>query len=116
MKAIMIVIIAALSLCLALGSCHGKRTSDYRLKMADAIMNSTPDSALALLKTINRDSLDEELQAWHALLYTKATDKCYRPIADDSLISRAVDYSRVEATVLRCSRFSIRDTIIQPTK
>ena len=88
----MIVIIAALSLCLALGSFHGKRTSDYRLKMADAIMNSTPDSALALLKTINRDSLDEELQAWHALLYTKATDKCYRPIADDSLISRAVDY------------------------
>ena len=72
-------------------SCN--RSVDKRLVLADSLMWVNPDSSLAILEAINRDSLqgDENL-AYHALLLTQAQFRCNIPLTSDTLISKAVDY------------------------
>ena len=72
-------------------SCN--RSADKRLVLADTLMWKAPDSSLAILNTINCDSLqgDENL-AYHALLLTQAQYRCNIPLTSDTLISKAVDY------------------------
>ena len=69
------------------------RGVDRRLVLADTLMWKNPDSSLAILNAINRDSLqgDENL-AYHALLLTQAQFRCNIPLTSDTLISKAVDY------------------------
>ena len=69
------------------------RGVDKRLVLADTLMWKNPDSSLAILEAINRDSLqgDENL-AYHALLLTQAQFRCNIPLTSDTLISKAVDY------------------------
>ncbi len=73
-------------------SCGAHRDIERRLDEADAMMGCAPDSALAMLETIRVDGMGGGQRARYALLLTKATDKCYKPIEDDSLISFAADY------------------------
>ena len=69
------------------------RSVDKRLVLADTLMWTCPDSSLAILNTINRDSLQgDENQAYYALLLTQAQYRCNIPLTSDTLISKAVDY------------------------
>lgn len=62
------------------------------LQKADQFMETYPDSALCLLKTIDTRQLTSKENAWYALLYTQALDKNHKVIPNDSLIRIAVDY------------------------
>lgn len=67
--------------------------ADSRLVRADSLMNTHPDSAYAILKSIKPASLqDKEGKAYYALLYTQAQYKNYDSIRSDSLINIAVNY------------------------
>ncbi|MBR5086417.1 MAG: hypothetical protein IKX31_05350 [Muribaculaceae bacterium] len=69
------------------------RSVDRRLVLADTLMWVNPDSSLAILNTINRDSLQgDENYAYYALLLTQAQFRCNIPLTSDTLISKAVDY------------------------
>ncbi|MBR5086623.1 MAG: hypothetical protein IKX31_06425 [Muribaculaceae bacterium] len=69
------------------------RSVDKRLVLADTLMWTNPDSSLAILNAINRDSLQgDENQAYYALLLTQAQFRCNIPLTSDTLISKAVDY------------------------
>lgn len=75
----------------AVMSCN--RSVDKRLVLADSLMWTNPDSSLAILEKINRDSLisDEDL-AFHALLLTQAQFRCYGNCTSDTLINSALDH------------------------
>ncbi len=78
--------------------CGGAHRYDGRLVAADSLMWDAPDSALAIVSTI--DSLaGESDRAYHDLLLTQARYKAYQEIttSDDSAITRAVDYYRVHS-------------------
>ncbi len=69
------------------------RSVDKRLVLADTLMWTNPDSSLAILTVINRDSLQgEENLAYYALLLTQAQFRCNIPLTTDTLITKAVDY------------------------
>ena len=69
------------------------RSVDKRLVLADTLMWTNPDSSLAILSAVNRDSLtSKEDLAYHALLLTQAQFRCNIPLTSDTLISNAVDY------------------------
>ena len=69
------------------------RSVDKRLVLADTLMWTNPDSSLAILTAINRDSLQgDENKAYYALLLTQAQFRCNIPLTSDTLISKAVDY------------------------
>ncbi|MBR0023606.1 MAG: hypothetical protein IJP59_03245, partial [Muribaculaceae bacterium] len=71
------------------------RGVDKRLVLADTLMWTRPDSSLAILEAINRDSLQgEENLAYYALLLTQAQFRCNIQLTSDTLISKAVDYYR----------------------
>ena len=72
------------------------RASQRAMDRAEALMDSLPDSALAILRAIDPAALaspfSDEPRARHALLLSQALDKNCIDIADDSLISIAYDY------------------------
>lgn len=75
--------------------CDGMHRYDGRLVAADSIMWDAPDSALAIVSTI--DTLTGEAdRAYRDLLMTQARYKCYQEItaSDDSAITSAMDYYR----------------------
>src|SRR5574344_1047703 len=60
---------------------------------AESCMTDSPDSALALLETINGGEIGlKSNRARYALLYSQALDKNYIDLTDDSLINVALDY------------------------
>ncbi len=71
------------------------RGVDKRLVLADTLMWTNPDSSLAILSAINRDSLlGEENLAYYALLLTQVQFRMDFDIPSDSLINFAVDHYR----------------------
>ena len=65
---------------------------DKRLVLADTLMWTAPDSSLAILNAIDRDSLgDDENLAYHALLLTQAQFRVDYALPYDSLINYAID-------------------------
>ena len=69
------------------------RSVDKRLVLADTLMWTNPDSSLAILTAINRDSLtNDENLAYHALLLTQAQFRCNGNCTSDTLINIALDY------------------------
>lgn len=73
--------------------CQCSDKIDYTLKQAELIMTEMPDSALNLLQSIDKSSLNSDRQkALYALLLSQALDKNYIDITDDSIISIAVNY------------------------
>lgn len=64
-----------------------------RLKDVESYIMKRPDSALAVLDSMDRTLLTtDRLKAHHALLYAMALDKNYIDVTDDSLASIALDY------------------------
>lgn len=64
-----------------------------RLNQAEDLLSSRPDSALALLGTINPKDLNTEPEeARYALLMSAALDKNYIDVCSDSLILKGVNY------------------------
>lgn len=63
---------------------------EARVQQAEALMDSAPDSALAIAESLRPDSRAERARA--ALLLTKARYKAYVPLTDDSLIALAADF------------------------
>ena len=76
--------------------CGGMRRHDARLTAADSLMQSDPDSALAIVEAVCRDSLASDAdRAYRDLLLTQARYRCYIPATSDSDISRALAWYRV---------------------
>ena len=75
--------------------CGGAGRNDARLVAADSLMQLDPDSALALVQAVPRDSLTRESdRAYRDLLLTQARYKCYITATSDSDINRTLDYYR----------------------
>lgn len=73
-------------------SCTQSQVQKQLLDIESYIMER-PDSALAVLESIDRELLvTEEERAHHALLHAMALDKNFIDVADDSLARVAVDY------------------------
>lgn len=86
-----VIVIFILLLLEAVSGC----TSPVRrqLDRAEAVMESAPDSALAILDSIDTASLTRASdRALYALLLTQGRIKTYEVLTDDSLISTAVSY------------------------
>ncbi len=77
-----------------LSACVRNTAVKERLLAVESIIEEYPDSALAVLRSMDSVSVHkiEETQALHALLLTQAFDKNYIDVKDDSLISIAVRY------------------------
>lgn len=76
---------------LLLAACADPET-DRRLARAEALMMTAPDSAAAVLDSIDPSPLRGRRAALHALLRTHANYRNYITDTDDSLINIAVDY------------------------
>ena len=79
--------------------CRGTREpDDARLVVADSLLASDPDSALALVEALTRDSLTTDGdRAYRDLIVTQARYKCYITATSDSDINRALDYYRAHS-------------------
>lgn len=89
-----IVIIISL-FCILFVGCRQKEAINYDLYLAqaDSLMESQPDSALAILQTIpNPEKLHGKEQADYCFLLTQAEYKNYLPFTSDSLLNVAIAY------------------------
>lgn len=80
---------------LLLALLSGCNVREVRCKLDDveSYIAERPDSALAVLESIDSTALcTKELKAHHALLHAMALDKNYIDVADDSLANIAVKY------------------------
>lgn len=78
------------------GSCGGQE-AEYRraLLQAEALRDSLPDSALAIVQSIHADSIKtDHLRALHTLVTTEAKYKLYIEEPADSLLESAVEEFR----------------------
>ena len=88
MKKFLILLSFAIS-CL---SCSPSKV-ERQLSDIETYINDRPDSALAVLESMDRNLMKtEEERAHHALLHAMALDKNYIDVADDSLARIAVEY------------------------
>ena len=79
--------------CCAVMSCVDDSAVVTELDWAEAVMEAHPDSALALLDTLDRSRLRTRgAKARHALLYSQALDKNWIDLSTDSIIKPAVRY------------------------
>ncbi len=75
--------------------CGRNQTVNESLDRAESCMSTSPDSALAILESIDSLHFDSRSQnARYALLKSIALDKNYIDRTDDSLINIAVDFYR----------------------
>lgn len=87
----------ALLLLFGLHSC-GSRPYPRAIQVADSIVSAYPDSAIALLRSLE-DSIAREprsTQMYYWLLTVKAQDKAYIPHTSDSLIGEVLRYYQHE--------------------
>lgn len=96
-----------------LAACGGGRGIDSVLDRADTLMFAAPDSAVRLLDSLDIDRASRGQQARHALLLTKAREKAYVTVTDDSLISIATDYYRGRGDSLEAQSIFYHGVIIQ---
>lgn len=90
MEKFILSIITLLTLFAVVG-CSG--APDRTLYEAEAVMTEHPDSALALLRSLNPGEIrGKSSRALYALLFTQAQFKNYLDVDNDSLITEAVDY------------------------
>ena len=90
-KRLLAYIIAAV-IATALGGCHRGAETRRALLRADSLIYPHPDSALALLRSLDMSRATEAQMARYALLVTKAEYKTGVIQPNDSLISIAVDF------------------------
>lgn len=73
-------------------SCNSSHVENL-LNDVETYISERPDSALAVLDSIDRDLLTaRKLRSHHALLHAMALDKNYIDVSDDSLALTALDY------------------------
>ncbi len=111
MKKILLISIA-LSLELLAASCSGDKRVDAALQSADRLIFEAPDSAAAMLCDLDLAEASRGQRARHALLLTKARDKAYIDIPDDSLIKIAADYYRGRGDSLEVQSLYYLGTIL----
>ena len=81
-----------LAACL-LTACGKRGPHEALFRKVETIVNERPDSALALLETIERpETLPEREWNWRALLWTQAKDKLFIRHTSDTLINRVAAY------------------------
>jgi hypothetical protein len=98
MKKLLMVISLLVVLVAAVTGCGGAHRYDARLVAADSLMQSAPDSALALVEALPAGSLpDEGDRAYRDLLLTQARYRNYIVATSDSDINRALSYYRAHA-------------------
>ena len=79
-------------LALLLASCTTRYVENI-LNDVETYISERPDSALAILDSIDRDLLTtRKLRSHHALLYVMALDKNFVDVSDDSLALEALNY------------------------
>ena len=77
---------------LSVSSCSGRYGRDM-MENAEQVMESAPDSALAILSAIDKDKLSgKSAKARYALLMSMALDKNYIDTTDFSVIQPALDF------------------------
>lgn len=81
-----------LLLLLLLAACG--RSPRAQLRAADALMESDPDSAMVLLRAVDRAGFSAADSAYYALLFTQAQIKTDVYLTSDSLIATALDAFR----------------------
>ncbi len=81
-----------LALALLLVGCHSDPRQVELIDRAEAVMDSLPETALALLDSVDSHRLIRADNARYALLRSQALDKNFIDVANDSLIDIAVDY------------------------
>ena len=85
--------ILILTAIVAAGSCDRKGVQlDNTFDRADALMHDHPDSALAIMQSVDTTGLSRQRLARYALLMTTALDKNYIEPENESLIKIALDY------------------------
>lgn len=78
---------------LCFSSCSKRSSASSELLQAEKLMETLPDSALAILNKIpSPETLSNREYASYCLLFTQALDKNYITITSDSLIKKAVTY------------------------
>ena len=95
MKHLVTVIWVLLVLGVVVSSCEGTHRYNSRLTAVDSLLRDFPDSALAMVEAISRDSLaNEGDRAYRDLLITQARYKAYVTATSDSDINRALAWYR----------------------
>ena len=90
----LVILVFALLVAVVAGCSHSARY-DGRLVTADSLMQVNPDSSLAIVEGLCRDSLATEGdRAYRDLLLTQARYRCYITATSDSDINRALAYYR----------------------
>lgn len=84
-----------------------------KLDRVEALIDEMPDSAMAILKSIDGDAIDVESQkARYALLYSNALKRNYIQENNDSLINIAIDYFRSNGDARRlCQSLILKSDI-----
>lgn len=78
---------------LASVSCGGVRDAESCLRDVETYIKEHPDSALAVLNSIDLSrNRNKRIWAHYSLLHAQAEDKCYIDETDDSLMALVVDY------------------------
>lgn len=86
-------IILSLIIVLTMASCNQHGQTWKKLDIAESMMNSEPDSALAILEGIADSSIKgKEIKARYALLKSMALDKNYIDTTDFDILQPAIDY------------------------
>lgn len=92
MKSLPLLLFIALLLGLSGGCTRGNPASDA-LRRAEAVMDSCPDSALVIVRSVSPDSLTSQAdRSLHSLLLAQALDKNYLPLPPDSLLEASLGY------------------------
>ena len=95
MKRLLVVILVFAVLVAVVAGCSHSARYDGRLVAADSLMQVNPDSSLAIVEGLCRDSLATEGdRAYRDLLLTQARYRCYITATSDSDINRALAYYR----------------------
>ena len=89
------ILVLAMAVMAVVTGCGHEPRYDSRLVLADSLMQGEPDSALAIVEGVCRDSLaDVGDRAYRDLLLTQARYRCYVTATSDSDINRALAYYR----------------------
>lgn len=81
-------------LTLLLFSCKREQQQAYhtQLQSWDSSLSTQPESVLDSLNTLHTNHLSQADRAYYHLLYTIASDKSYKELTNDSIISLATDW------------------------
>ena len=97
-KSAIIILMLLAGLVTVVTGCGGAVHYDSRLSVADSLMQSDPDSALAIVEGLPLSELSTAGDsAYHDLLLTQARYRCYVIATSDSAINRALAYYRAHS-------------------